>query len=156
MKRATMIVVLGALLLALSAGVALAALRIGNDGPNNLFGTSGDNVGQDTILGKGGNDLLEGRSAADQLAGDSGADRLYGQMGNDTLDGGPGRDQIYTGEGFDFVYARDGERDYINCNGQSNYRVVFDAGVDRIEGCPGISSAARTESGDEATVTMVD
>ena len=151
-----MVLVMGSLLLALGAGVALAALRIGNDGPNNLYGTLGDEVGQDTLLGYAGNDLLVGRSAADQLAGDGGADRLYGQMGNDTIDGGAGRDVIYTGEGFDFVYAHDGESDYINCNGQGNYRVVFDRGVDRIEGCPGISSAARTEAGEEATVTMVD
>ena len=150
-----MVLVVGALLLALGAGVALAALRIGNDGPNKLFGTVGDGVGQDTLLGYAGNDLLEGRSAADQLSGDAGADRLYGQMGNDTLDGGGGRDVIYTGEGFDFVYARDGESDYINCNGEGNYRVLFDRGLDRIEGCPGISSAKSAEGGGE-TVTVVE
>ena len=98
MRRALMVLVMGSLLLALGAGVALAALRIGNDGPNNLYGTFGDEVGQDTLLGYAGNDLLVGRSAADQLAGDGGADRLYGQMGNDTIDGGAGRDVIYTGE----------------------------------------------------------
>ena len=150
-----MVLVVGVLLLALGAGVALAALRIGNDGPNNLYGTFGDGVGQDTLLGYAGNDLLEDRSAADGLVGADGADRLYGQKGNDTLDGGAGRDVIYTGEGFDLVYARDGESDYINCNGEGNYRVFFDRGVDRIEGCPGISSAQSAEGGG-ATVTVVD
>ena len=111
MKRALMIVALGVLMIALAAGVALAALRIGNDQPNKLFGTYGDNVGQDTLLGFGAGDLLVGRSAADQLAGGSGRDRLYGNDGNDTLDGGPGRDRIFTGFGFDFVYAKDGYKD---------------------------------------------
>ena len=135
MKRALMIVALGALMLALAAGVALAALRIGNDQPNKLFGTYGDNVGQDTLLGFGAGDLLVGRSAADQLAGGSGRDRLYGNDGNDTLDGGPGRDRIFTGFGFDFVYAKDGYKDYINCNVHGNYRLVFDKVLDVLLKC---------------------
>jgi Ca2+-binding RTX toxin-like protein len=146
MKRALMIVALGALMLALAAGVALAALRLGNDQPNKLFGTYGDNVGQDTLLGFGAGALLVGRSAADQLAGGSGPDRLYGNNGNDTLDGGPGRDRIFTGFGFDFVYAKDGYKDYINCNGHGNYRLVFDKGLDVLDKCPSPKSA--TKSGD--------
>jgi hypothetical protein len=40
---------------------------------------------------------------------------------------------------------------------QSNYRVVFDSGVDRIEGSPGIEpAAAGGEAGSEATVTIMD
>jgi hypothetical protein len=73
MKRALMIVASGALMLALATGLALAALRIGDDQSNKLFGTYGDNVGQDNaLLGFGAGDLLVGRSAADQLAGGSG------------------------------------------------------------------------------------
>jgi Ca2+-binding RTX toxin-like protein len=81
---------------------ALAAMRVGNDQPNTLRGTYGDNRGQDTIFGLGAGDLLIGRSAADQLAGGFGPDRLDG---NDTLDGGRGEDRIFTGSGFDFVYS---------------------------------------------------
>ena len=144
MKRALMIVALGALMLALAAGVALAALRIGNDQPNKLFGTHGDNVGQDTLLGFGAGDLLVGRSAADQLAGGSGADRLYGNDGNDTLDGGSGRDKIFTGLGFDFVYAKDGYKDYINCGGHGTYRLVVDKGLDVLDNCPNPKSATKS------------
>jgi len=129
-------------MLALAAGVALAALRVGNDQPNTLRGTSGDNRGQDTLLGLGAGDLLIGRSAADQLAGGFGPDRLEGNDGNDTLDGGQGEDRIFTGRGFDFVYAADGDRDVINCNGERNYRIVFDDNLDRFERCPGVNTAS--------------
>ncbi len=149
MKRALMIVASGALMLALASGLALAALRIGNDQPNKLFGTYGDNVGQDTLLGFGAGDLLVGRSAADQLAGGSGRDRLYGNDGNDTLDGGPGRDRIFTGFGFDFVYAKDGYKDYINCNGHGNYRLVFDKGLDVLDKCPSPKSATKSGADQE-------
>jgi Ca2+-binding RTX toxin-like protein len=140
MKRTGLLLVVGALMLVLAAGVALAALRVGNDQPNTLGGTYGDNKGQDTLLGKGAGDLLVGRSAADQLAGSLGSDRLYGNDGNDTLDGGLGHDRIFTGAGFDFVYAADDERDYINCNGEKSYRVVFDKDLDRFDRCPGMRS----------------
>jgi hypothetical protein len=144
MKRVATIVAVGALMLALAAGVALAALRVGNDRPNTLRGTFGDNKGQDTLLGLGAGDLLVGRSAADQLAGGFGPDRLEGNNGNDTLDGGRGEDRIFTGGGFDFVYAADGDRDVVNCNGQRNYRVAYDVRLDRLERCPGANTAAKS------------
>jgi hypothetical protein len=68
MKRAVTIVALGALMVALYAGLALAALRVGNNSPNNLHGTYGYEVGQDILLGLGAGDLFVGRSAADQLS----------------------------------------------------------------------------------------
>jgi hemolysin type calcium-binding protein len=142
MRRTALLLVMGALMLALAAGVALAALRVGNDQPNTLRGTFGDNKGQDTLLGLGAGDLLVGRSAADQLAGGFGDDRLEGNDGNDTLDGGRGEDEIFTGSGFDFVYAADGDRDVINCNGQRDYRIIFDERLDRFERCPGASTAS--------------
>jgi Ca2+-binding RTX toxin-like protein len=125
-KRAATIVAVGVLVLALIAGAALAALRIGNEQPNTLRGTFGDNKGQDSLLGLGAGDLLVGRSATDQLSGSLGDDRLEGNDGNDTIDGGRGEDRIFTGSGFDFVYAQDGTRDYIYCNGSRGYRIVFD------------------------------
>jgi hypothetical protein len=45
MKRVAAIVGLGVLMLALAAGVALAVLEVGNDNPNILRGTFGDNKG---------------------------------------------------------------------------------------------------------------
>ena len=46
--------------------VALGALRIGTDNPNDLFGTNGDGKGQDTLFGLGAGGELAGRSAADR------------------------------------------------------------------------------------------
>lgn len=51
MKQFGKVLLVGALLLALSAGVALAALRTGTDGDDRLVGTRGDDVGQDTLIG---------------------------------------------------------------------------------------------------------
>lgn len=158
MRRTVLLVGMVVLLVAIAAGTALAALRIGNDKPNDLFGTRGDNQGQDTLLGYGAGDELVGRSAADQLAGGFGPDRLEGNDGNDTLDGGRGEDRIFTGRGFDFVYAADGHKDYINCNGQREYRVVFDAGLDRFDRCPGSNttstSAASANKGQQRIVSV--
>jgi hypothetical protein len=142
-------------MLALAAGVALAALRVGNDQPNTLRGTFGDNKGQDTLLGLGAGDLLVGRSAADQLAGGFGPDRLEGNDGNDTLDGGRGEDRIFTGGGFDFFYAADGHRDVVNCNGQRNYRIVFDSNLDRLERCPGANTASTSAASADDRQTRV-
>src|SRR5215210_1560740 len=142
MKRVATIVALGALMLVLAAGVALAVFKEGNNNPNTLTGTFGDNKGQDTLFGLGAGDELFGRSAADQLAGGAGPDRLEGNDGNDTLVGGEGQDRIFTGEGFDFVFAFDGDRDYINCNGQTRYRVIFDKGLDELDRCPGNNTEA--------------
>jgi len=146
MKRVAAIVGLGALMLALAAGVALAVLEVGNDNPNTLTGTNGDNKGQDTLLGLGAGDKLIGRSAADQLSGGPGDDRLEGNDGNDTLDGGRGNDLIFTGRGFDFVYAADGDRDVVNCNGEGNYRIIFDKNLDQLEHCPGANTDAKASA----------
>ena len=146
MKGTIPVLVVGALMIGLAAGAALAVLRVGDSSPNTLRGTTGDNQGQDALLGFGSGDLLVGRSAADQLAGGFGADRLKGNDGNDTLDGGRGQDRILTGRGFDFVYAADGIRDVINCNGQGNYRIIFDANLDRFERCPGVRTASTSDA----------
>ena len=143
MKRVAIMVGLGTLMLVLAAGVALAVFKEGNDNPNILTGTAGDGQGQDTLFGLGAGDTLTGRSAADQLVGGTGPDHLEGNEGNDTLVGGLGEDRIFTGRGFDFVFAFDGDRDVVNCNGQTKYRIVFDKNLDRLEQCPGSNIAAK-------------
>ena len=145
MKRVAIMVGLGTLMLVLAAGVALAVFKEGNDNPNTLTGTAGDTQGQDTLFGLGAGDTLIGKSAADQLAGGTGPDRLEGNEGNDTLVGGSGEDRIFTGPGFDFVFAFDGDRDVVNCNGQTKYRIVFDENLDRLEQCPGTNTAAKAK-----------
>jgi Ca2+-binding RTX toxin-like protein len=147
MRRTIILFLAGILMLALAAGAALAVLRVGNDNPHTLYGTTGDNKGQDTLFGLGTGDKLIGRSAAYQLAGGPGNDRLEGNDGNDTLDGGRGRDLILTGRGFDFVYAEDGYRDTINCNGQSDYTIVFDR-FDDLDRCPGANTNAKSATAD--------
>lgn len=135
MKRFGLVLVVGALLLALSAGLAMAVLREGDNGNDRLVGTSGDEVGQDTLIGKGGEDELTGRSAADQLDGGPGDDDLRGQPGNDTLVGGSGNDDIFMGPGFDFVFAADDEEDLIDCNDEPRARIEFDSGLDDFQNC---------------------
>jgi Ca2+-binding RTX toxin-like protein len=158
-KRVAAIVGLGVLMLALAAGVAMAVLEVGNNNPNTLRGTSGDEKGQDTLFGLGAGDALIGRSAADQLAGGDGPDRLEGNEGNDTLVGGLGEDRIFTGQGFDFVFAFDGDRDVVNCNGQTRYRITFDENLDRLEQCPGANTDAKagaTRSGGRGTALSME
>lgn len=53
---------------------------------------------------------------------------------------------ILTGRGFDFVYAQDGQRDTINCNGQSDYRIIYDRRTDNLVGCPGANTDADSAS----------
>ena len=98
MKRLARIVALAALNPILVAGVAQAALRLGNDKPNTFRGTLGDNKGQDVFFGLGAGDTLVGTSAADQLAGGSDPDRLEGNDGNDNLDGGARGEQDLHGK----------------------------------------------------------
>jgi hypothetical protein len=155
MKRVAAIVALGVLMLALAAGVALAMLEVGNNNPNTLRGTVGDNKGQDTLFGLGAGDRLIGRSAADQLSGGTGPDRLEGNDGNDTLVGGSGEDRIFTGKGFDFVFAFDGDRDVVNCDGEGDYRIIFDENLDRLERCPGADTDA-TGSGRRGTALSIE
>jgi hypothetical protein len=49
MKRVAAISGVAVLMLALAAGMALAVLEVGNNNPNTLRGTSGDNKGQDIV-----------------------------------------------------------------------------------------------------------
>lgn len=158
MRRTVLLIGVGVLMLAVAAGAALAVLGVGDNGPNDLDGTTGDSRGQDTLLGYGDGDELDGRSAADQLVGGGGPDRLEGKDGNDTLDGGRGEDRIFTGSGFDMVYAADGVEDTINCNGQRGYRVVFDRNLDDLVRCPGSDSASTSAlgaEGDQKRVLLV-
>ncbi len=58
MRRFGMVLVVGALLLALTAGVAFAELESGAFGKDNLRGTTGDDVGQDTLISFGDDDII--------------------------------------------------------------------------------------------------
>jgi hypothetical protein len=88
MRRAGVFLVAAALLLALSAGAALAKNFIGTSGPDTIRGTDGP----DFIDGKAGNDRLFGRDGRDTIMGRDGADLIKGGRGPDRLVGGPGAD----------------------------------------------------------------
>jgi Ca2+-binding RTX toxin-like protein len=92
-----MILVMGALLLALFAPGVIAAdcasIFSGTDGPDTLKGDRCDN----DISGLRGNDVIYGYRGADELYGNQGSDRLYGGKGADNLYGSDGDDKIYSG-----------------------------------------------------------
>lgn len=95
MKRNTMMIaVVAALLVVLTASVAFAATRVGNDGPNRLVGTAQN----DTLRGLGGNDRLRGLGDSDRLFGNGGRDVLLGGNDSDRMVGGKGNDRINAGE----------------------------------------------------------
>jgi hypothetical protein len=133
MKRATLLAMLVGLLLALSAGVALAAqiqcpnrdgnLCVGTNGPDKMQGS----LNADIMRGYGGNDVAIGGYGNDSIYGVDGGDRLEGRPGNDFISGGTGADLILTADGRDEAYGggnndtirayRDDNPDFINCGG---------------------------------------
>ena len=123
--------------------VALADNIVGDDGANDLRGTSGKDrivgkggndflsglAGKDLIQGGPGNDILSGGSHADRLYGGDGRDRLNGGSGDDLLVGGPGADILMGGSGNDVIEAAgDGSRDTVNCGEGNADRAVVDPG----------------------------
>jgi hypothetical protein len=153
MRRTLLFVSTTALVVLVACGAALAAsinCPTGAGGECNgtnqgdaLYGTSGvDSMygfrGSDLMNGYGGGDFMYGGDESglgDKMRGGTGADLVNGQGGNDLIEGGPGRDTLRTGTGSDRVEAQDGTEDTIICRG-SNDAVVYDRGLDVLEGCP--------------------
>jgi hypothetical protein len=107
MRRVALLLTVMSLLLAMFAGVALARVIVGTNGPDRLVGTAEN----DTIRGRGGNDTIIGR-------GDS--DRLFGGRGNDFIDARdprPEGDFVDCGPGFDRVWVDPSTEDVVarNC-----------------------------------------
>ncbi len=119
--RVALLAILVGAILALSAGVAYAAIVEGTSGPDNLEGTEvRDTIfgfaGDDTISGLAGTDTLQGGGGGDTIYGGDGADVLRGRGGDDHLHGGSGdptdpkhTDEYYCGAGFDTIYLEKGE-----------------------------------------------
>src|SRR5215212_248184 len=89
--RMTLVGVVSALMLTLSAGVALAAVLSGTDGHDRLVGGSES----DLIYGKGGNDFLSGARGSDVVYGGPGNDFMADLGGDDVLLGGTGDDTLF-------------------------------------------------------------
>jgi hypothetical protein len=124
MKRATLLAVLMALTVALSAGVALALNDIDcpNRSGNQCLGTNGNDLmtgtrNADDIGGRLGNDTIRGQQSGDRLGGDIGNDTVYGKVGGDNIQGGSGADYLDGGEGNDrLAGGADGDPDEFYCD----------------------------------------
>ncbi|WP_277420393.1 calcium-binding protein [Xanthomonas bonasiae] len=66
-------------------------------GDDDLFGSGGNNSGDDSVSALAGNDGLEGGAGDDHLDGGAGNDLILGGTGDDVLIGGDGNDYIYDG-----------------------------------------------------------
>src|SRR5215211_4519999 len=133
MRRTMVMVATMALILLVASGMALAATKIGTNGPDFLRGTNGD----DSLIGKGGNDKLFAWGGNDNLLGETGKDWLFGgtdrgktsggkknmvgERGNDLLIDGyelnPKKDTLSSGDGNDalWVWNRPAGRDVVSC-----------------------------------------
>jgi Ca2+-binding RTX toxin-like protein len=138
------VVVVGALLLVLSAAVALAAINGGTTGGDTISGTDGT----DYLFGQDGNDTISGQAGNDQIFGGDGDDDLRGNSGGDTIVGGPGADAMYMGQNAyrDFVDAADNVTDtVIDCGGRAdNDRIPKDP-LDPVANCPGVSTEEKDD-----------
>jgi Ca2+-binding RTX toxin-like protein len=109
MKRASVTLLVGALLLAALGGVALAKVERGTPENDTIVGTRN----ADRLVGRGGNDRIEGRRGDDELYGGEDNDEAFGARGEDLLDGasgtdvllgGPGADRMRGGGGGDYLF----------------------------------------------------
>ena len=112
------------------AGSPPAGAIVGNNGPNILNGTPGN----DKIFGLGGSDIINSGAGNDLLCGGSGPDTVNGGAGNDTIDGGTGNDIANGGSGNDTVKGGAGN-DTVNVKD-------FVTGNDTADGGPGSDSCA--------------
>ncbi len=140
MRRMTMAIAVAVVSLLLTAGMALAAMINGTDGPDTLKGTnSADTMrgygGQDTMYGRIGSDNMYGGSQRDTIYGDYGDDKIYGNGGNDVIHGGSDGDRIFGGSGkdvidgelgSDYINVADGQFDSVSCGVGTNDRAVVD------------------------------
>ena len=93
-------------------GVALAATKIGTDGPDTLMGTKGS----DALSGRGGTDWIDGRAGNDVIRGGPGNDDPLSSRPIGILDGGRGADIISGGPGIDLLFdgpLREGAQDIL-------------------------------------------
>lgn len=125
MRRALLV---GALLLTVTAGPALAAELIGTGGDNVLVGTNG----RDEIDGRKGNDTISGRGGNDN--------GLHGGFGDDTINGGPGYDNLIgSGRKADAsFFADNGDRGAdVLSGGDQDDSLMGGLGPDRLSGGAG-------------------
>ena len=110
MRRVALVLTAMALALLLASGVALAANKVGTNGPDTLRGTNK----ADNLLGRGANDILLALAGDDNLLGGPGKDIVYGgdenrlSGGNKNMVGGRGNDVLLGGRGSDNILGEEG------------------------------------------------
>ena len=124
MGRMAMVLTTVALMIVLSAGVAVAASITGTPDRDVLDGSGKNETisglgGPDTINGSGGRDTVKGGDGGDEVGSGTGADAAYGNRGDDYLIDAPDndRDVLYGGSGEDNVQVRDfpAVKDVVYC-----------------------------------------
>jgi Ca2+-binding RTX toxin-like protein len=157
-KRIPLIMAIGALLLVLSAGVALAHLNHincdpdrakcqGTDERDHISGSNsgdniyadrddGDNNGRaDVVEADAGDDIVRGQEGNDELGGGEDDDTLYGNIGDDEIFdrfafGPDDEDTVYGASGDDEIDVLDGDGDDVVSCGTGRDRVWADPGDD--------------------------
>ena len=155
MRRATLLALVAALTVALTAGVAVAETFDGTKGNDKLVGTSR----ADTLNGFAGNDKLYGKGGNDTLKGYIGNDApMRGAAGEDTILGGVGRDSGYGDAGDDFIkMVGDTDQDFVNCGEDADGMDVDRAEVSGNDLVDGTAAGALTTTlGLSCEVVVVD
>ena len=154
MSRIVKVALLAALILALSAGVALAATMVGTAGPDSIStGFTGENdqifllEGNDSVDPFDGNDEVYGNENNDNLQGAEDSDKVYGNTGKDQInlashDTSGSSDQGFGGAGNDTVFAQDGNFDAIDCGAGTGDKVFLDVGLDTQTKCEQVNPAS--------------
>jgi Ca2+-binding RTX toxin-like protein len=147
-RRVGLVLVMMTVALVVGSGVAVAAVKVGNDRANVLVGTKEGDVlhgrgGYDFLDGRSGNDVLHGGAGSDEVVSFPGDDVLVGGRGNDFLMEGKGNNTLFGGGGNDFFQAtgidadRPGsedttpkKRDLVFCGSGRDTVVVDPGGID--------------------------
>ena len=102
LRRLFLLVVSGALLVALAATAAFAQRSPESPGPDNMINGTGNS---EVLFGTNANDLIRGLGGHDYLNGLWGHDVLLGGQGDDLVVGEAGGDRVAGGRGNDFLVA---------------------------------------------------
>lgn len=100
-RKAILLLTSLAVMVVVSAGLALAANITGTKQPDTLTGTPDA-------------DKIAGSAKVDTINGEAGNDQLYGDSGNDIVNGGPGADNVQSGTGIDTANGQDGDSDFVS------------------------------------------
>jgi hypothetical protein len=149
-RRGVLLLVSIAVMVAVVAGVALAAnIDCGDFGQpgGNCLGTNQADVitgtlERDIITAASGADTVNARGGPDDVYGDAGPDDLNGQGGGDYLEGGRNPDELSGGAGDDVLNAVDnGSGDVANGGDGDDVCLIDDDNLD---------------SGEDATISCED